>query len=78
MINCIVLKWLGDFNIARNPFIITKSLCSAIDAMSLTRIKEQPSYVIIICLVYKYFKILIEVNMAVKGILTLVWLKAVI
>ena len=49
MINCTVLKLLGDFNIAKNPSIITKSFCSGTDAGlgeigSMTRIKEQPSY----------------------------------
>ena len=49
MINCIVLKWLGDFNIAKNLFIIFKSLCFGTDAglgenESMTRIKEQSSY----------------------------------
>ena len=32
MINCTVLKLLGDFNIAKNPSIITKSFCSGTDA----------------------------------------------
>ena len=50
-INCIVLKWWNDFNIAKNLFIITKSLCSGKDAgleenESMTRIKEQPSYIL--------------------------------
>ena len=49
MINCTVLKLLGDFNIAKNPSIITKSFCSGTDAglgeiESMTRIKEHPSY----------------------------------
>ena len=49
MINCIVLKWLGDFNIAKNLSIITKSFCSGTDAglgenALMTRIKEHPSY----------------------------------
>ena len=51
MINCIVLKWLGNFNIAKNPSIISKSFCSGTDAglgenESMTRIKEHPSYII--------------------------------
>ena len=50
MINCTVLKWLGDFNITKNPFIMTKSFCSGTDAglgenESMTRIKEHPSYI---------------------------------
>ena len=50
MINCTVLKLLGDFNIAKNPSIIIKSFCSGTDAglgeiESMTRIKEHPSYV---------------------------------
>ena len=50
MINCTVLKLLGDFNIAKNPSIITKSFCSGADAgygeiESMTRIKEHPSYI---------------------------------
>ena len=49
MINCTALKLLGDFNIAKNPSIITKSFCSGTDAglgeiESITRIKEHPSY----------------------------------
>ena len=49
MINCIVLKCLGGFNIAKYLFIITKSLCSGTDACLgenefMTRIREQPSY----------------------------------
>ena len=50
MINCTILKKLGDFNIiAKNPSIITKSFCSGTDAglgeiESMTRIKEHPSY----------------------------------
>ena len=48
MINCTVLKLLGDFNIAKNPSMITKSFCSGTDAglgeiESMTRIKEHPS-----------------------------------
>ena len=48
MINCTVLKLLGDFNIAKNPYIINKSFCSGTDAglgeiESMTRIKEHPS-----------------------------------
>ena len=48
MINCTVIKMLGDFNIAKNPSIITKSFCSGTDAglgkiESITRIKEHPS-----------------------------------
>ena len=42
-------KWLGDFNIAKNPSIITRSFCSGTDAglgenQSMTGIKEHPSY----------------------------------
>ena len=49
MINCTVLKWLGDFNITKNATIITKSFCSGTEAglgenESMTRIKEHPSY----------------------------------
>ena len=49
MINCTVLKWLGDFNIAKNPSVITKSFFSGTDAglgeiESMARIKEHPSY----------------------------------
>ena len=48
MINCTVLKLLGEFNIAKNPSIITKSFCSGTAAglgeiESMTRIKEHPS-----------------------------------
>ena len=55
MINCTVLKLLGDFNIAKNPSMITKSFCSGTDAglgenESMTRIKEHPSY--LFCRVY--------------------------
>ena len=47
MIKCIFLKRLGDFNIAKNLFIVTKSLCSGTVAglgenETMTRIKEQP------------------------------------
>ena len=47
MINCTVLKLLGDFNITKNPSITTKSFCSGTDAglgeiESMTRIKEHP------------------------------------
>ena len=50
MINYTVLKLLGDFNIAKNISIITKSFCSGTDAglgeiESMTRIKEHPSYI---------------------------------
>ena len=50
MINCTVLKLLGDFNIAKNQPIIITSFCSGTDAglgeiESMTRIKEHPSYV---------------------------------
>ena len=49
MLNCTVLKLLGDFNIAKNPSIITKSFCFGTDAVLgeielMTRIKEHPSY----------------------------------
>ena len=49
MINCTVQKWLGDFNIAKNPSEITKFFCSGTDAglgenESMTRIKEDLSY----------------------------------
>ena len=51
MINYTVLKLLGDFNIAKNISIITKSFCSGTDAglgeiESMTRIKEHPSYIV--------------------------------
>ena len=47
MINCTVLKFLGDFNITKKPSLITKSFCSGTDAglgeiESMTRIKEHP------------------------------------
>ena len=32
VINCTVLKLLGDFNIAKNTSIITKYFCSGTDA----------------------------------------------
>ena len=49
MMNCIVLKWLGHVNIAKNPSMITKNFCPGTDAglgenESMTRIKEHPSY----------------------------------
>ena len=45
---CTVLKWLGDFNIAKSPSIITKSVCSGRENESMTRIKEHPSYKFVI------------------------------
>ena len=52
MINCTVLKLLGDFNVAKNPSVITKSFCSGTctdtglgEIESMTSIKEHPSYV---------------------------------
>ena len=49
MINCIILKWLGDFNITKNLSILSKFFSSGIDDglgenESMTRIKEHPSY----------------------------------
>ena len=49
MINCTVQKWLGDFNIAKNPSEITKPFRSGTNAglgenESMTRIKEHISY----------------------------------
>ena len=49
MINCTAQKWLGDFNIAKNPSEITKPLNSGTDAglgenESMTRIKEHLLY----------------------------------
>ena len=49
MIKCTVLKRVGDFNIANNSSIITKSFCFGVDVglgenESMTRIKEHPSY----------------------------------
>ena len=60
MINCTVLKLLGDFNIAQKPSIITKSFFSGTDAglgeiESMTRIKEHPSYTVL-CTAVVIFK----------------------
>ena len=48
MINCTILKWLGDFNNAKNLSITTKYFSSGIDDglgeyEAMTRIKEHPS-----------------------------------